>query len=170
MTLQSCLKQGFQGGFSEFSQKNLNWTLLAFLWKNIYFSVFLTIFGLSSLNRILEKRLEAEKMKKVESGPSQGPFGKNQTFGQMVNAAEFFFQFFWHEPMKYYICSSGFQWQPKNAFSALYPIYCFGHYFNLLFCYIKDKCSVNKKWFFWQKNLFLFTEHWTFIYQKNKLQ
>ena len=94
VTLRSCLKQGFQGGFSEFSQKILNWTLLAFLWKNIIFLVFLISFGQSSLNPILEKRLEAEKMKKVESGPSQGPFGKNHTFGQKVNAAEFFFNFF----------------------------------------------------------------------------
>ena len=128
VTLRSCLKQGFQGGFSEFSQKNLNWTLLAFLWKNIYFSVFLTIFGLSSLNRILEKRLEAEKMKKVESGPSQGPFGKNQTFGQKVNAADFFFNFFGMSQWFIIFVVQDLDDSQKNAFLfVLRPINRFGY-------------------------------------------
>ena len=73
VNLWSCFKQGFQGDFSEFRQKNLDQTVLAFLLKKYIFFNFLTIFGLSGLNLIFEKRLEAEKnLKKIESGTIHG--------------------------------------------------------------------------------------------------
>ena len=100
-----------------------------FFEKTYVFLVFLTIFALKGVNWILKKRLEAEKVKKVEFGLIQGRFGKNQTFGGMDHGAEFFFNFFGKSQWKIIFVVQNFNGGQKSAFLAvLWPIGRLGCY------------------------------------------
>ena len=78
----------FHEGYSEVNKKfQIGPCACWHFFENTYFSVFCDNF--LGLTGFLRRGLRQKKWKKLESGPIQGWFGKNQTFGHLDHAAEF---------------------------------------------------------------------------------